>query len=132
LGDESNATNQVVVVVNRTFGTRLAETAKRHHTWIVDTPPNRLAAEAVWKQTATYSSGRGATTFDDDPSAAPDELVARMLCTIGEHHPGVNRLEIYGCSLTPALKAELAECGFGSVVNVEDGFLVSRQTEEAG
>jgi hypothetical protein len=87
LADESKAANQVVLVVDRNFGSRLEETAKCHHTWIVETSPNRFVAETVWKQAIAYSVNRGVTTFTDDPSATPEELIVNMLGTIEEHTP---------------------------------------------
>ena len=66
----------VHVVVDSRFGNRLREIPTGEPVWIVDTPINRLAYEAVAKERAPESYFDGLTSFKVDPGGIPRRLAA--------------------------------------------------------
>jgi hypothetical protein len=118
---------RVVVIVDRNFGSSVEDVATHYHTWIIDTPANRIAVEGIWKlRRSQPESSKSLTLFDDQPSMSLDDLLATMLGTIEEHHPGLNRVEVRGISFTPLIEQALRDFGFGNVTSHTDGFVVTR------
>ena len=82
----SSSEYRVAIVVDPSFGERLAPLAERMHVWAVDTPPNRSVAERIWAALDTPSIERGVTTFRVDPSESPDIWAAGILPNVELHH----------------------------------------------
>jgi hypothetical protein len=59
---------KVYVVVDRTFGERLAALPESVPVWIVDTPTNAPVAGRLWKERSQRSHLAGITTFKADSS----------------------------------------------------------------
>ena len=126
---QTETAHVVAVVVDPAFGDKLSALAARLHVWIIDTPENKAAAEALFREGGRASSIEyGTTTFSARQTDPPDEVVASMLGTIDRHHgeyshvPPLSGLEVFGTDPTPRLVAALAERGFTRVVPTPDGF----------
>jgi hypothetical protein len=136
---QAKTTHEVAVVVDPAFGERVSQLAARVHVWIIDTPENKAAAEALWREcSGPHSIERGATTFSASRTDPPDEVVIYMLDTIDLHHgeyshvPPWSVLEVFGANPTPRLVAALAELGFSKVAPTPDGFKSWREGGGAG
>jgi hypothetical protein len=118
----------VGIVVDPDFGDRLVPLASRLHVWIVDTPPNRAAAERVWAADAAYSLERGVTTFRVDEGATREEWCIAVLPDVHDHHgahahdPPYGAIEVYGAAPSAALRAAFAEWGLAGIEEVPGGF----------
>jgi hypothetical protein len=118
----------VGIVVDPSFGERLHAVAARMPTWVVDTPPNRAAAEAHWKTHAGQTHTGGLTTFRVDPDQGPEEWCAEILGVVVEHHgeyshnPPVSVLEVIGARPVEQLVSALADYGFARVSPTPEGF----------
>ena len=127
----TNSPTRVAIVVDPDFGSALAHLAKYHHVWVVDTPPNRRAAEQVWASGAS-STACGVATFKVDSATSSETWVEDLLSTIDEHH-GLRadwaadvELEVRGTQLTPALRVALQEFGPFSLEERTNGFVATR------
>jgi hypothetical protein len=126
-----NSDYTVGIVVDPDFGERLRVVAGRIHTWVVDTPPNRAVAEAIWRAAPERDLERGVTTFQVEPSRSRADWCQHILPAVEDHHgghahaPPVSVFEIYGTALTPELRETLTELGFGDVEVTATG-LVAR------
>jgi hypothetical protein len=118
----------VGIVVDASFGERVHTLVEHMPTWIVDTPPNRAAAEAHWRVHPGASHTAGLTTFRVNPGRGPEEWCADVLGTVIEHHgehshhPPVTVLEIVGARPVEHLVAELAKYGYVEVSPTPEGF----------
>jgi hypothetical protein len=125
----------VAIVVDRGFGDRLIALARRLHVWIIDSPVNRPAYGEVWRAAPGYVLESGATIFNDDGTQPPDAVAARILDVVEQHHgvdahtPPLSRLEIYGASRTPLLRAALEDLRFDKFESIPAGFLAVRTNE---
>ena len=54
---------RVFVVLDRDYGERLLELARRGPVWIVDTPQNRAVAQNLWAANPNRNQLEGVTTF---------------------------------------------------------------------
>ena len=122
---------RVAIVVDSDFGSLLAHLAEYQHVWVVDTPPNRRAAEQIWAGGAN-SPACGVTTFKVDPAMSSDVWVEELLPTVDEHH-GLRtdwaadvELEVRGTNLTPGLRVALQAFGPFSLEERPNGFIATR------
>ena len=118
----------VAIVVDPGFGERLHSLTGHMPVWVVDTPTNRVAAQAYWQAHPGETHITGVTTFRVEPVRSPEEWCTEMLGTVLEHHgeyshnPPVSILEVFGARPVAELRAALAECGFSDVAATADGF----------
>lgn len=123
----------VGIVVDPAYGERLRELATRLHTWIVDTPPNRAAAEVIWRTRPSPDLERSVTTFPVDPRRSPAEWCQAILSTVEAHHgedahaPPVGTIEVVGTALTPELRAAFEALAFRAFAATPSGFVASSQ-----
>ena len=116
--------NVVAVVLEVAFGDRLGDLAARMPVWIVDSPANRAAAEALRRAFPGRSHRDGVTTFRVNPSDSPEKWLEDILPTIDLHHgeyspsPRWTAVEAVGARLVPSLRRALTE--FGLTVFEED------------
>ena len=78
--------HRVFVVLDRVYNGRIAELARVGPVWIVDTPPNRPAAESFWAANPDRSSLNGITTFKFEADSSPQEILINELDAIDLHH----------------------------------------------
>jgi hypothetical protein len=113
------------------FGAQLRALSERFHVWIVDTPANRRAAEAVW---ASGPSDRthGVTTFKKSETESIESSLACLLPVIDDHH-GLRAewatdvvLEVRGATVTATVQAALDALGPFDIREDAAGFLAMR------
>jgi hypothetical protein len=118
----------VGIVVDVIFGERLHALVARMPTWIVDTPPNRAAAEAYWRTHPGEAHTNGITAFGVDAARAPEEWCAGILGAVIEHHgeyshnPPVSVIEVIGAQPLEPLVVALGKYGFTLVSPTPEGF----------
>ncbi len=123
---------RVRIVVDPTFGERLASLLANEPVWIIGTPENRVVAERLWTEHPDCSHLTGITTFQPGSSGAEDELLS-ILGTVDEHHgdysadPPYSILEVIGCSASDDVVAALDELGFIVTSSTVEGFNASNQ-----
>jgi hypothetical protein len=120
----------VALVVDPEFGDRLRVLSSRLHVWIVDSPCNRPAAEAIWIAKAAgegYSNEAGVTTFEAVGATAEDWCIG-IIDSVDDHHnssshnPGYTVLEVYGAAQSQRIRESLKELGFVRFIDTPEGF----------
>jgi hypothetical protein len=98
------------------FDVHLRELAERCHVWVVDTPANRLAAEALWAR-GPGDRIHGVTVFRKDEDESVETSLVNLLPVLDEHH-GLQAewatdvvLDVRGAALTPTIRSELDAFG---------------------
>ena len=130
------ATNQhvVAVIVETDAGARIHDVAARRPVWVVDTPANRAAAEALRAEGRDGTAN--VTLFRADPASLPDEWVVQILAAVVEHHGEAGRdvsltaLELYGVLVMDDRRAALSAHGFDLVTS--DGDVVRAEVGPVG
>lgn len=124
---------RVAIVMLSDFGARLRELAERCHVWVVDTPANRQAAQAVWA-TGPSDRSHGVTTFMTHEGESSESALVNLLPVIDEHH-GLRIewasdvvLEVRGMALTAAVQSELDELGSFVIREDAGGFVATRRS----
>jgi hypothetical protein len=131
--NESNPC-RVRVVVEPSFGERLATLPAGEPVWIVESANNPPVARRLWTERPTSSHLAGITTFRPGVPDTPEEHLLSVLDTIDLHHghysadPPYSVLEVIGCEPSPRVSAVLDELGFSVVARSADGFTASTRT----
>jgi hypothetical protein len=120
-----------VAIVYSDIGAQLPELAERFHVWVVDTPSNRRAAEAIWA-VAPGDRTHDVTTFKQAEAESAEVSLVDLLPVIDEHH-GLREdwatdivLEVMGQPLTPSIRAALQALGPFAVLERQEGFTATR------
>jgi len=132
----SHLPHVVALVLDSEFGERVGPIASRIHVWLVDSEPNRRAAQVFWgkHQATTQSIEEGITTFVVDPNDDPEQWCEAILGTIDLHHgehshtPPLSALEVYGVSLSEALKSSFEAYGFTTLQSTSYGFCAGHKS----
>lgn len=109
---------KVRVVVDRTFGERLASLPAGEPVWVIDSPINTPVAHRLWRERNDENHLTGITTFKPGASLSSEDGAAALLGTIEDHHgeysadPPYSILEIIGCADSQRLRSALAEFRF--------------------
>ena len=117
---------RVAIVILPDFGRQLPSLAEPFHVWVVDTPVNRQAAEALWAA-GPGDRTHGVTTFKLE-SESTESSIVNLLPVINEHH-GLQEdwamdivLEVRGVPLTGAIRSALEALGRFDTLERPDGF----------
>jgi hypothetical protein len=125
----------VALVLDAKFGEQLGQLASRVHTWVVDSPQNRVVAEKLWASERQLTEGsieRGITTFKAISDADPEDWCAAIVGTIDVHHnelshtPGYSCLEVYGLKFSDRLRPYFCDLGFTDFQDTDYGFRASK------
>jgi hypothetical protein len=125
----------VFVVLDPAYGGKLAELARAGPVWIVDTPPNRSAAESYWGANPDRTHLDGITTFKFPANSSPEEILDNELDVIDLHHgvysasPPYAVIEVIGARLSETVRSKLSEFGFGKFEMTSGGFRAARSAE---
>jgi hypothetical protein len=118
---------QVILVVDRSYGARLCELSSDSAIWFVDSVVNHpWLAEVKKKFTPEVRSDL--SWFVDIPGVSPAERAASMIDTLEDHHgeysqrPAYSRLKIIGAALESPLRSAVESYGFRLVSN--DGAVI--------
>ena len=123
----------VGIVVDPSFGERLANLAAEMPVWIADTPGNRVAVERQWRVTPRPWH-LGVTTFKVNADGASELWCADILSDVDLHHgldsqdPPYSVVEVFGTLLTEKLATEFNSLGFATFEERHDGFRARRRT----
>lgn len=109
----------VAVVFVEDFSERLEKVAFHSPVWLVDTPPNRAAAEDAWRAAVEWPHIT-VTLF-----RATDDW-RTLLHQIELHDRSVDAMEVIGSSLTAAIRAALVGAGFTKFDETSGGFRAKR------
>ena len=122
----------VTVILDRTYGERLLALPAGTAVWIVDTPPNRAAAQRLWAERPAASHLDGITTFKSREEASAEETLLSELDTIDLHHGPFSAklpytvLEVIGAATTERIKAAMSAFGFTEFQSTALGFRAVR------
>jgi len=123
---------RVFVVLDRSYGDKLAELARTGPVWIVDTPRNHTAAEQFWAAHPDRTHLTGVTTFKFEIDSSPEETLINEMDTIDLHHgrysanPPYAAIEVIGTSISETLRGRLSEFGFSEFETTSEGFRAVR------
>jgi hypothetical protein len=124
--------HRVRVVVDPTFGERLADLPAREPIWVIDTASNTPVVHRLWKERPDGNHLTGITTFRPGSELVPEDELIAQLDTIDLHHghysatPPYSMLEVIGCSPSDRIHAALAEFGFRIDSTTAEGFIAIR------
>jgi hypothetical protein len=120
---------RIAIVMQSDFGTQLPSLAEQFHIWVVDTPVNRRAAEALC---GVGPRTHGVTTFTLYEGESIESAVVNLLPVIDEHH-GLREdwatdilLEVLGVPLTARIRSALEALGPFDILERSDGFAATR------
>jgi hypothetical protein len=123
---------RVAIVMQSDFSTQLPSLAEQFHVWLVDTPVNRRAAEALWSVRGGGDRTHGVTIFTQYEGESIESSAVRLLPVIDEHH-GLQEawateivLEVLGVPFTAALRSALEALGPFDILERSDGFAATR------
>ena len=125
---------RVRVVVEASFGERLAALPPGEPVWVVESAENTPVAKRLWSEPPTSNQLAGITTFQPSLPDTAEEHLLSVLDTIDLHHGNYSAdlpysvLEVIGCEPSPRISAALDELGFSVVSRSESGFIASART----
>jgi len=124
--------HRVLVVLDDSHGDKLPDLVRSGPVWIVDTPPNRAAAQSFWAANPGRTHLNGITTFKFEAGTPPEDILINELATIDLHH-GIYSgdgpyamLEVVGAHLDETLKSKLGLFGFREFQTTSEGFRATR------
>lgn len=103
--------------------------------WICGSPENKRATETVWAGQKEPSIEFGVTTFNYDPTEAPEQILIERLADIDLHHgehshsPPWTALEVVGAKASPEVVEALSEYGAERIENTGAGFVAHRDNQ---
>jgi len=125
---------KVAIVVDRSFGERLADLAVNQPVWVVDSVVNTPKAEQLTKLRRSPNHLTGITIFRPGTDASPEDDLLTEFPTIDLHHgpysakPPYTVIEVFGTFPTAAIKSMLAEYGFSDFQLTAGGFIAKRES----
>ena len=127
--------HRVRVIVDPTFGERLAALPVDGATWVIDTLENTPVAHRLWKERPAANHLTGITTFRPGSALSAEEELISQLATIDLHHghysadPPYSVLEVLGCSPSDRVRVALQKFGFAVQSTTSEGFIAVRANE---
>ena len=114
---------RVSLVVDKDYGHRL-QSLINGPVWIIDSPANRIAAEACRQKEGDV------TTFKSLDGDSADAACLKILGTVdlhhGEHSGGYSAVEVVGTPLSKKLRSAIEELGFSKFESTAEGLRASR------
>ncbi len=123
---------KVRVVVDPTFGERLAALPAGEPAWVIDSLLNTPVAHRLWRERKDKNHLTGITTFKPGCNLSPEDEAVGLLDTIETHHgeysadPPYSVLEFIGCTDSERLCSALAEFGFRVETSSSDSVVAVR------
>jgi hypothetical protein len=132
--DPQSYKHEVAVVVDPTFGERLWDLARTSHVWIVRSPDNEEAAQALWRgDRADPSAPRKDVTLFNATGKSPDSDFLSIIDDVELHHgedsypdSPVNVIQVIGTPLSAAVRDSLTALAFDRFEPSEAGGLAFR------
>ncbi len=130
---------KVGLVVDRRFGARISAVARSFHVWVVESQENTPVIQEVWRSERSEPEsdplGRGVTSFGASEQESPEEICARIVGDVDEHHnefahdPPWSEIEVFGVKLSPRLQDVFMEIGATAFEGTPNGFIGRRAPE---
>jgi hypothetical protein len=123
---------RVRVVVDPTFGGRLASLPAGEPAWVIDSPLNTPVVHRLWRERNDENRLTGITTFKAGSDLSPEDEAVGLLDTIETHHgeysadPPYSVIEFIGCTDSERLRSGLAEFGFRVEASRSDSVVAVR------
>ncbi|WP_026793306.1 hypothetical protein [Pleomorphomonas oryzae] len=117
------AKKKVAVVLDRSFGEKLAELAHSQPVWIWDSSANRAAAKRLWDAGVLSDQ---VTVFAAAGASSAESAFLDILRTVDQHYPGWSQLTAIGVEFIAAIRSALAEYGEGNNRSIPGGFIFER------
>jgi hypothetical protein len=115
----------VAIVLDPDYSGELEKLAFRTPVWIVDTPPNRAAAEDAWRSAVEWPHIT-VTLFRPPESEATRDDWRALLGQVSLLERNVDGYDVFGAALTLSARAALTEAGFVRFEETENGFRARR------
>lgn len=128
-------TGRVNVVLDRTYGKKLARLLTSGPMWVVDSEQNRTAAESLWKENQEATHSDGITFFSSTNATNTSDMFLWQLDSIDLHHgeysadPPYSVLYVVGAECSEQIRRELSDFGFNELKDTDEGF-EARKTNE--
>jgi hypothetical protein len=115
----------VTLVVDPSFGQRAKARAELGPLWVIRSPDNVLAIEAIW------ASGKSPfvdapTVFNAVPGRSSEDAAYWCIGTVHDHHPAWRTFEVIGVGLSDKLLHAMRECASGDAKETDEGFVFTR------
>lgn len=130
------APHRIGIVLDPEFGRRLSQLARQFHLWVVVSDANTPAIRDSWRDEATKETGdplaSGVTSFEMSPGESREDVCARLLETVDDHHgehahePPWSEIEVYGLAITPRLQSLFTDFGAEEFTATASGFIARR------
>ena len=127
-----HAPSRVHLIVAADYGEQLRSLPEGEGAWVADTTTNQPVIKSIWAA-RPVGGGRGylagITSFQVGVNEIPEDWLIGILYAVDLHHghysqtPPYSELRVVGASLSPRLRAELAEFGFVRYEDSSDGFV---------
>jgi hypothetical protein len=115
----------VTLVVDPDFGERATAQASRGPLWVIESPPNKAAIEALWNSGPSPFEN-SPTWFKAVPDRTPEDAAMWTIGTVDGHHPEWRTFEVIGVALSQKLTDALLECAPGTAKETSEGFVFVR------
>jgi hypothetical protein len=122
---------RVRIVVDESFGERLADLPPGEPVWIAESPANTPVAKRLWTERPGRNHLTGITIFRRD-AEQPAPLLLGILDQVDLHHgyysadPPYTEVETYGVGLSEAIERSLGDLGFTEFRTTPGGFLATK------
>lgn len=123
MAGDTDAGEQVIVVLDPHFGERLRSLPVPSRVWIIFSEVNEPAIRALW------AAGRigQVTSMQYVPGVGIEDRFLDELPMIVLHHPALSAMEVIGLETGPAVSRALKALGFAEIVSTAFGFTAVRQ-----
>ncbi len=121
----------VAIVLVPDFATEVEALVRQMPVWLIDTPPNRAAAERLWRG----SPALDLTLFSATAGESAEEVCAGIIGTVELHHgphsrdPPCEAIEVIGATVSPLVRAALSAEGYPLVAERLGGFVATRDPD---
>lgn len=115
----------VALILDPSFGAQLGPLAFHTPVWIVDTPPNRTAAQEAWRSADEWPH-ISVTMFRSLGGHAKKKDWAGLLYQIALQQP-FDTVDVIGGEITPSARGALTDAGFTHVEPTANGVRMKRK-----
>ncbi len=124
------------MVLDPSYGEKLAHLHEAGPVWILDTPENHTVAQRIWASSPNRSHLDGITTFKFAEASSAEDILINELDTIDLHqgtysaNPPYTIVEVIGTGINDNVKRRFADFGFDQFEPTSHGFRAIRPLPE--
>jgi hypothetical protein len=116
----------IAIVLDPDYAEELSLLARRVPVWVIDSPKNRPAIEALWTARRRDRTDCEVAVFREVPGLSHAAHLARIIGSAGRQldpeRPRLQSVEVLGLAPTSEIETELRGLGFGVIRTTPDGF----------